>query len=98
MAGKPGRSGRRTRYQEVELGNLENVCTAYLLNNFESFSEGAKQRIALQICSKAVPQKIDSTVSTRDITKEESDKMRHFLNNLRQEISRDRAADITGVN
>lgn len=67
MAGKPGRSGRKSRYDETTKGNLEKVCNDYLLDNFESFPPATKQKIALTIASKSVTQKIESKNENTEI-------------------------------
>lgn len=71
MAGVKGKSGRKSRYEETQKGNLEKVCNDYLLANFNEFPPATKQKIALTICSKAVTQKIESKNENTMIAKDE---------------------------
>lgn len=59
MAGVKGRSGRRTRYQEVKEGNLLAVCTNWLVNNFNTFDKETKIKVALEIAKKGIVQKLE---------------------------------------
>ena len=63
MSGVKGRSGRKTRYQKIQEGNLEDICTKYIVDNFDMFDDKTKLKISLQIASKAVTQKTDNVTS-----------------------------------
>lgn len=58
MAGNKN-SGRKSRYQEIQEGNLLNVCTVWLVNNFDTFDKETKIRVALEIAKKGVVQKLE---------------------------------------
>lgn len=59
MAGVKGRSGRRTRYQEVKDGNLLSVCTNWIIDNFNGFDHETKVKVALTIAQKGIVQKLE---------------------------------------
>ena len=79
MAGKKGRSGRKSKYREVEEGKLEKVCANYLLDNFDSFPDTVKQKVSLTISSKAVTQKSEVKTEIKDVTPEESEIIREAI-------------------
>lgn len=63
MAGVKGRSGRKTRYSEVKDGNLLNVCTVWLIENFPTFDKETKIKVALEIAKKGVIQRLEHSGS-----------------------------------
>lgn len=69
MAGVKGKSGRKARIREVDINVLMDKCTRWLVDNFDSFEQKDKMRVALEISKKIVPQKMDHNVSMKlDIT------------------------------
>lgn len=63
MPGVKGRSGRKTRYEEVKQGNLLAVCTEWLVNNFHTFDKETKIKVAIEIAKKGIVQRIDANVN-----------------------------------
>ncbi len=59
MAGVKGKSGRKSRYQQVKDGNLLEVCTDWLISNFHTFDKDIKIRVALEIAKKGIVQKLE---------------------------------------
>lgn len=56
MAGNKN-SGRKSRYEELQSGNLLNICTEWLVKNFDSFSKEEKFKVVLTIAPKAISDK-----------------------------------------
>ena len=83
MAGQKGRSGRKSRYQEVQDGKLEKVCTDWLVQEFDNFDSKTKLKVALTIAPRMVTQK--SEVKSEVIERKESDDryqaVTRYLNN-----------------
>ena len=75
MAGVKGRSGRKTNYQNIQDGNLEKICTEYLVNNFDSFEKVTKIKIAVAIASKAITQKRESSVNPEQLKSQIMDEL-----------------------
>ena len=67
MAGVKGRSGRKTRYQEVQEGKLQKICHDWLLKNFPTFTDAMKLKVALPLVDKLYASKqdisVDNTIS-----------------------------------
>lgn len=63
MAGIKGRSGRKSRYEEVKQGNLLEVCTTWLVDNFHTFDKETKIKVAIEIAKKGIVQRIDANVN-----------------------------------
>jgi len=61
MAGIKGKSGRKSRYQEIQEGNLLDICTTWLIDNFKTFDKDTKIKVALEIAKKGIVQKVDLT-------------------------------------
>lgn len=57
MAGIKGRSGRKSNYKLLHEGNLLEVCTKWLCENFVTFDKETKIRVALEIAKKGIIQK-----------------------------------------
>ena len=51
------RNGRPSRYMQVQKGNLLDVCTEWLIDNFHTFDKETKLRVALTIAPKGIQQK-----------------------------------------
>lgn len=87
MAGKKGRSGRKSRYTEVQEGRLGSVCANWLTENFDKFDEKTKLRIALTIAPKTITEKkdikTDQTVHTHQLERE-----RQLINDVVKEAER----------
>lgn len=63
MAGIKGKSGRKSRYEEVKSGNLLDICTTWLVNNFDTFDKDTKLKVALEIAKKGIVQKVEANVN-----------------------------------
>lgn len=60
-------SGRKSRYEEIQRGNLLQVCTAWLVSHFDTFDKETKIKVALEIAKKGIVQqhevKIEGTLA-----------------------------------
>lgn len=63
MAGIKGKSGRKSRYEEIQQGNLLDICTTWLVNNFSTFDKETKLKVALEIAKKGIVQKVEANVN-----------------------------------
>lgn len=62
MAGnKNSGRGRPSRYKQIQNGNLLDVCTSWLVENFHTFDHNTKLKVALSIAPKGIQQKVDVT-------------------------------------
>ena len=52
-------SGRKSRYEEFKRGNLLQITTNWLCENFNSFTKEEKLRVALTIAPKGVSDKLE---------------------------------------
>lgn len=62
MAGNSN-SGRKTRYEKIQQGNLLDICTTWLVNNFSTFDKDTKLKVALEIAKKGIVQKVEANVN-----------------------------------
>lgn len=62
MAGNSN-SGRKTRYEKIQEGNLLDICTTWLVQNFSTFDKDMKTKVALEIAKKGIVQKIEANVN-----------------------------------
>lgn len=62
MAGN-SKSGRKTRYKKIQEGNLLDICTTWLVNNFDTFDKDTKLKVALEIAKKGIVQKVEANVN-----------------------------------
>jgi len=56
MAGNKN-SGRKSRYEEIQKGNILKIATDWLCANFANFSEDNKLKVALAIVPKSITEK-----------------------------------------
>ncbi len=56
MAGNKN-SGRKTRYEEIQGVKLLDICTDWLVKNFDSFTKDEKLKVVLTIAPKAISDK-----------------------------------------
>lgn len=56
------RTGRPSRYMQVQKGNLLDICTEWLIENFNTFDKETKLKVALQIAPKGITQKVETKV------------------------------------
>jgi hypothetical protein len=59
MAGVKGRSGRKSMRDEFYIGNLTHITNKWLVENWESFSNEQKFRLAKEMALKTMPIKQD---------------------------------------
>lgn len=57
------RKGRPSRLQMVQQGDLLSVCTTWIIENFHTFDKETKIKVALQIASKGIVQKVEANVN-----------------------------------
>lgn len=62
MAGNAN-SGRKTRYEKIQEGNLLDICTTWLVENFHTFDKETKIKVAMEIAKKGIVQKVDANVN-----------------------------------
>lgn len=55
--------GRKSKYEEVQRGNLLAVCTDWLVDNFDTFDKNTKLRVAIEIAKKGIVQKVEANVT-----------------------------------
>lgn len=82
MAGNAN-SGRKTRYEQIQKGNLLEVCTAWLVDNFHTFDKETKIKVAVQIAQKGIVQKLEHSGNFTfvDLTKEiNKSRLSHSVN------------------
>lgn len=53
------RTGRPSRYMQVQKGNLLDICTLWLIENFNTFDKETKIKVALEIAKKGIVQKVE---------------------------------------
>lgn len=64
MAGnKNSGRGRPTRYEQIQNGNLLDICTTWLVNNFNTFDKDMKLKVALEIAKKGIVQKVEANMT-----------------------------------
>ena len=71
MGGKG--SGRPTRYEQIKNDQLQKISVDYLVDNFETFDEPIKLKIALNIASKITPQTTNINQTIEEQKKEQMD-------------------------
>ena len=59
MAGKKGRSGRRSEKTNEQVNILANLSFKWAIDNFSKLDDEQKLRIALSLAPKYIPQKIE---------------------------------------
>ena len=59
MAGVKGRSGRKSLRDEFYIGNLTHITNKWLVENWESFNNEQKFRLAKEMALKTMPIKQD---------------------------------------
>ena len=74
MAGKAGRSGRLTNYEQARQGKLEKLTRDYLVDNFASFPQATKIKISLSTQSRMTSQSVTSESSV-ELTQKQSDEI-----------------------
>lgn len=62
MAGNAN-SGRKTRYEKIQEGNLLDICTTWLVQNFSTFDKETKIKVAMEIAKKGIIQKVEANVN-----------------------------------
>lgn len=62
MAGNKN-SGPKTRYEKVQEGNLLDICTVWLVENFHTFDKDVKLKVALEIAKKGIVQKVEANMN-----------------------------------
>jgi hypothetical protein len=61
MAGAKGRSGRRTKYEEVHINSLAGMSVRWAEENWKKFSNEEKLKVLLALGPKYVIQKIENS-------------------------------------
>lgn len=62
MAGNKN-SGRKSRGRIAREGNLLDLCTNWLIENFHTFDNTTKVRVAMTIAQKGIVQKVEANVN-----------------------------------
>lgn len=62
MAGNKN-SGRKTRYEKIQEGNLLDICTTWLVENFHTFDKDTKIKVSMEIAKKGIVQKVEANVT-----------------------------------
>lgn len=62
MAGNAN-SGRKTRYEKVQQGNLLDICTRWLVENFHTFDKPTQVKVAMTIAQKGIVQKVEANIN-----------------------------------
>lgn len=52
-------SGRKSRYEEIQAGNILKITTAWLCSEFHTFDKDTKIKVALAIVPRGVKQQIE---------------------------------------
>lgn len=73
MAGVKGRSGRKSKYTELQEGKLEALAANYIHDNFERLEPKTRLKVALQIFLKSMPttQNVNSKVEVTQAQRNE---------------------------
>lgn len=66
------RTGRPSKYMQVQKGNLLDICTEFLIDNFHTFDRETQIRIALTIAPKGITEKREVEVKAEVTVKHES--------------------------
>lgn len=77
MAGVKGRSGRKSRYQELQEGKFQKICIEWLMDNFQKFDDKTKMSVAKDVMLKSMPQFVN-----QDITATQNIKLTEAENEL----------------
>jgi len=88
MSGKPGggRGGRKTNYEEIQIGELTKKLVDWAINNWAKLSKTEKIRMLLVLAPKYVVQKIEGTGFDTDIF--------NFITGVRQDFQENSIASL----
>lgn len=62
MAGNKN-SGRKSKVKIAHEGNLLDLCTKWLIDNFYTFDTSTKIRVAMTIAQKGIVQKVEANIT-----------------------------------
>lgn len=69
MSGIKGRSGRKTRFQELQEGKFNKICIEWLMENFASFDTKTKLSVAKDVMLRSMPQNINQNIDAKQEVK-----------------------------
>lgn len=76
------RSGRKSRYEEIQRGNILKIATDWLVKNFDTFDKDTKLKIALVIVPKGITERHEVIGKI-----ERDEEMESMFSNWRQSLS-----------
>ena len=84
MAGNKN-SGKKSNYEKAKNMQLQELSIDYLVDNFETFPQATKLKIALNIASKIMPQTQNINQTVEERKKEQADSMYKALRRYKLE-------------
>lgn len=71
MAGVKGKSGRKSKYAETDVGKILGMAKRYIIQNWDSFDDKTKIRLSESFINKAMPSKQEIESKSEVIHKED---------------------------